>query len=326
MALPQNELSDPAVAAVDYFEPDGRVRTSLLTDYELGGIAIGDPSQGLQVQIWEGQYSGGKVQIKPETGSTWADVLTIADLTEFTFTFDQNMRPAVAYIAAGAAAFYWFDTVPATYVTTALPSAASPVITLDDKRPMQLAANDVLLFYLRSGRVYYRQQRERFGTERDIGAIPSGTTRITRWGMSKAFRLQLEFGGDPSGGGPGPGPAGQYGTAYTDLLTDTLYVESAGDVIPFLETGRRTGIWRTPKFVLASHESYSWAKLVGTLTANVTVRVYRAGALSFTKTVSTNVPFRLGPGRKQPLEIEIESQSTVVSVIVASSAEELAQS
>ena len=51
MSLPAGGLSSSVVAA-DLLEPDNWRRPSLLVDYELGGVALNDPSQGLQVQPW----------------------------------------------------------------------------------------------------------------------------------------------------------------------------------------------------------------------------------------------------------------------------------
>ena len=192
MALPSNAASSTAISA-PFLAPDDIIRSSLLVDYELAGADVNDPSQGLQVQNWEARLSGNAMQCKPVSGSTWTTITSVASVTELALAFDQNMRPAVAYVAGGVAYFYWYDTTPAAYVTTTLTSATSPICSMDDKRLAESQSRDMILCYIRAGTVYYRQQRDRFTIERSLGAVPSGKTRIRRWGMSEIYRFQLEF-------------------------------------------------------------------------------------------------------------------------------------
>lgn len=192
MAMPENQLSpDPIMG--DYLSPDDRIRSSLLIDYELGGIGIGDPSQGLQCQVWETRLFTGIIQTRPESGGVWYDIVSGASITEISLAFDQVMRPSVAFVDSGNSKFYWYDANSTSYVTTDLIGATSPVVMMDDKRDMEVGLNDVLLFYLLSGRVKHRRQRDRYLIEYDLAAVPTGTTRIRRSGMTRANRIMLEF-------------------------------------------------------------------------------------------------------------------------------------
>jgi hypothetical protein len=197
--MPLNQFSPDAVPGA-YLSPDGRARSSLMVDYELGGVAIGDPSQGLQVRVWEARAGAGFIEVRPESGGAWTAVTGGASITEISFSFDQNMRPTVAYMDGGVAKHYWYNALTASWTTSEYPGATSPVVLLDDKRDWQSATSDVLLFYLKAGRVMHRVQRERFMNEYDLAAVPAGKTRIVRCGMTDVGRIQLEFGGDP---GPG---------------------------------------------------------------------------------------------------------------------------
>lgn len=192
MAMPDNALSPEPIYGT-FLSPDDRSGTSRLVDYELGGIAIGDPSQGLEVQVWQARLSGGIIQTKPELSGSWYDIVSGADITEIAIAFDQNMRPTVAYVDSGMASFYWYDAAVTNYVTSTFPGATSPVCCMDDKRKMQVGLGDILLFYLRAGRVYHRRQRDRFLIEYDLAAVPENTTRIRRWGMHSGLRIMLEF-------------------------------------------------------------------------------------------------------------------------------------
>lgn len=318
MALPENALSDSPVAAT-MLDPDGRARASLLVDYELGGADIGDPSQGLQVKAWEARVSAGVIQTRPDGVGAWTDVTSDTGITEIALAFDQNMRPTVAYVAAGVAKLYWYDAVAASYVTTTYAGATSPVVTMDDKRPMQVGLNDVLLFYLRAGRVRHRRQRDRYTIEYDLAAIPSGMTRIVRWGMTVANRVQLEFGTD----GTVVSAPGSISEFYTDVQSDTLYVVDGSSVKAFFSTGMRTGTWRSRKHVMPGTTTFAWARANGPGTVSGTLRVYSDGALVLTQVVTSRAPFRVPALRGRIWELEFEGTGDITSLVLASSAQEL---
>lgn len=316
--IPGNGFSTTAQYSA-FLSPDDRVRTSLLVDYEMGGVAIGDPSQGLQVQVWEARVNAGTIEARPESGGAWTPVTSDAGITEIALAFDQNMRPAVAYLASGVAKFYWYDSVAAAYVTTTYAGATSPVVTMDDKRPLQVGLNDVLLFYLRDGRVRHRLQRDRFAVEYDMAATPVGATRITRWGFNEGRRVQLEFGNDPAATPPSVG----YGCFYVDMVQDLMYVVDGTTVLPFLTTGRRTGLWRSGKLIRPTHESFAWLQVNGPGSLSVTVRVYCDGALVNQLSVTSRNPVRLKAMRGRIWEIEAEGQGNITQIRMAASVEEL---
>src|SRR5690606_12695294 len=86
-------------------------------------------------------------------------VLEIAGVTEFQFTFDQNMQPVIAYLTADGAFLYWFDATLPGFTTLVLPAGSrSPRISLDDKRAasgVTSGASDVILTYLRDDALYF---------------------------------------------------------------------------------------------------------------------------------------------------------------------------
>lgn len=192
MAMPENQLTPEPVLG-EYLSPDDRLRSSRLVDYELGGIAIGDPSQGLDVRVWQARVAVGVIQTKPEGSGDWYDITSGAAISEISLAFDQNMRPCVAFVDAGVASFYWYDPTAINFVTSTFPGATSPMCCMDDKRRMEVGANDVLLFYLLSGRLMHRRQRDRYLIEYDLAPIPTDMTRIKRVGMTQANRIQISF-------------------------------------------------------------------------------------------------------------------------------------
>jgi hypothetical protein len=159
-------------------------------DWELGGIALNDSSLGLQVQRWTFALDGDAVTVTPD-GGTPTVLFTAAGITELSGAFDSNMAPAAAYVQAEVLKLYWFDTAIPGYATTTF-DGENPRLTLDDKRPLHAADRDVLLIYLRAGSIYYRQQRDRYGVEYLLGALPAGTERLGRVGMGTTNRVQIE--------------------------------------------------------------------------------------------------------------------------------------
>lgn len=194
---------NPAVTIVNptivspYLYPDN-LQLSETEDYELGGIGLSDPSQGLEVQAWKmevlGTGAGTYISVSaPNTPPT--TLLSVPDISWARLTFDQNMHPVIAYIASGLPYLYWWDpTVPGN-VSTPLPTTiTAPCVTLDDKRPLAtlLGQSDVVLCYINNNNLCYRLQRDRYGTEyvwvNNIDNIIA-SARVFNIGMTVGMRL-----------------------------------------------------------------------------------------------------------------------------------------
>jgi hypothetical protein len=191
--LPQNAVSSVAVPST-FLSPDNTASNRLI-DIERGGIALNDPSQGLNVQDWTCfiAANGTDVQVKPDSGSP-ITLLSQGGIEELAFTFDQNMRPCVAYRVADIAYLRWFDSVSQTFAVTAFAATRNPKLALDDKRITQIAVNsDIIFAYMRGNIVYYRQQRDRFQIERLVrSGVPDGLA-LVRIGMGQNLRFQFEI-------------------------------------------------------------------------------------------------------------------------------------
>lgn len=186
MALPDDVLSTTPVNAA--FIGARALPVTRTVDYEDGGIAVQDPSRGSQYQRWRGRLLGENIILDaPEVESFVA--LSGPDITEISFTFDQNMRPAIAYVQSGVAKLWWFDTVAGEQVVTEYPGAITPRVILDDKRFTQTLNSDVILGYVRDGALYYRQQRDRFTIERLLDAGPH--VGLVKIGFNVQLRLQF---------------------------------------------------------------------------------------------------------------------------------------
>ena len=180
-----------------FLYPDNVSTDNELEDYEMGGIALQDPSQGLQYQVWKGFWDPltTTAYLEPADTSIPIPIFTESDVVEFCFTFDQNMRWAAAIrTSANLLKFRWYDTAAAAYVTTDISNVRSVRLTLDDKRLLQtqFGNTDIIITTLTTGGVLgWSLQRERFiNWYNYAGRTFPSRARITHFGMSQTLRLQ----------------------------------------------------------------------------------------------------------------------------------------
>lgn len=188
--IPQGRLSSVTLFA-PFMGARGDSGIGPILDREDGGIALNDPSEGLLYQPWLGVCDGVSITLSaPNTAPvTW---ITGAEISEFSFSFDQNMRPAVAYVEAGIAKLNWFDVAVNQQVTTVYDDTyRNPRMSLDDKHRLASDTSDVIFAYLRGGSLYYRQQRDRYLTEYLLASGVQG--RLNRIGLNRQNRMQFEL-------------------------------------------------------------------------------------------------------------------------------------
>ena len=138
---------------------------------------------------------GSEVRLSATPYTAETVLITVADITEVSLAFNQSMAPHLAYVSAGVAKLWWFDTAVSAMATMVMASdVRSPFLTLDDKRVIAGASNDILMFYLRGNSLYYRQQRDRFQTEYLLKAFTITVAGINKVGMSTGIRLHVEVG------------------------------------------------------------------------------------------------------------------------------------
>lgn len=194
--IPEQRKATPVGGSL--LQPDGRNGVPLTEDYEIGGLALSDPSAGFRVQSWKAEVrnAGTEIWIGPEGDMDSAvKVREDVGITEVTFSFDQLMREVVAYVAAGQAKIWYFDSVASQFQALNI-NGVSPFATLDDKRRIGgfLGENDVLIFYLNNGNLYYRAQRDRYQTEyMFLENVPGPAERILKCGMDTQYRMQVEL-------------------------------------------------------------------------------------------------------------------------------------
>lgn len=190
--MPQNAASIVAVPGL-YPPPDDQVTLPLI-DYEDGGVAIQDPSQGLTGYTWRVYQVNLDVYVQRDT-QTPVLQFSQSGIVELSLAFDQNMRPHIAYATDdGHIHLRWYNSLTHLYTTTDFGIARNPRLTLDDKRQVLSSISDVLLAYIRSDNVLcVRQQRDRFGVEIELvtGILPS--TKLKNIGMNNNYRVQFEL-------------------------------------------------------------------------------------------------------------------------------------
>lgn len=200
--IPAVVLIQPAVI-LPYIPPDD-IEPTALVDWELGGVGLSDPSQGLMYQPWQLQVLGLTVNTAvyvsaPNTPLTL--IFSYPNITWARLAFDQNMRPVISFVAGGLPYYYWWDPFIPGNTTAALPTTViKPCVTMDDKRALstQTGTNDVVMCYINNGNICYRLQRDRYNVEyvwyTNIVNVLANPI-VNRIGMTTGLRLLIELQG-----------------------------------------------------------------------------------------------------------------------------------
>lgn len=184
--MPGDALSSAPVPA--QFVGGRRLYVRHDSDYETGGVALNDPSRGLNYQEWHAYINGDDVMLEAEHVAPVV-LYSAPGIAEISIAFDQNMRPALAFVQDGIAYLRWYDTQLGAQVVTAFPGAENPRITMDDKRATQSLSNDIILAYLKAGVLCTRKQRDRYSIEyTHTSGLDHALIKI---GMNSAGRLQF---------------------------------------------------------------------------------------------------------------------------------------
>lgn len=115
-----------------------------------------------------------------------------------------------------------------------------------------------------------------------------------------------------------------YSATYVDRQKGSIYGASGTTVHKLFGSGSRTGVWRTKLLVLPAQVGFAWLGVESIFDKGpVTVRWYGDGALRYTAVVANREPVRVPVGRWLEHEVEVESDSWVNKVTLASSGDEL---
>lgn len=191
MALPGNTASTLPLPG-NFLLPDAAAAGGVV-DYERGGQGVGNATGGLDLYDWTCYVEASVVKVVRD-GVAPTDVFTQSGITRLSFAFDLNMRPSVAYTTSdGNVYLRWYDSVVENYVITNFGAGRSPCMTLDDKRAFNSANADVILAYITSDQLVYRQQRDRYNTVRVLDTGVANDTVLRNIGMGDNLRLIFEY-------------------------------------------------------------------------------------------------------------------------------------
>lgn len=185
--IPEYKLSSSSVYAPFIGGRAGSIKKDV--DFESGGIAISDPSQGLNYQTWKAYLHDYNVILSSSTQQEFI-AYTGDGITEISFTFDRNMNFTLAFVQNCEAKLYWYDSsIPGMTVTNFGTSYSNPRVTLDDKRDISSNSSDIIFAYVKNSGLYYRMQRDRYEVEYEL--IKSGIKKLKKIGMNNKLRLQF---------------------------------------------------------------------------------------------------------------------------------------
>ena len=190
--LPDGAILSTTPTPSAYLTPDVLV-TSGVMDWERGGVAISDSSEGLNTTSWYAYISGDDAIVGFDVPSEYV-VLTSAGISSVSIAFDRNMRLNIAYEAGGVSYFRWYDALTASDVTDVLTGCRSPRLTHDDKRDISDSTADILCCYLKGDSLCYRLQRDRYDTEYVLYTALPTTVRLRNVGMTTNNRIKFVIG------------------------------------------------------------------------------------------------------------------------------------
>ncbi len=192
--MPDDVLSTTSIPAS--YSGARALSVTKTVDYEDGGKDIQDVSEGLLYQRWRARiFRAGTVDsyIMLDAPSVPEfTVLTLPYLEEMSFSFDQSMRPAIAYVQDGVSFLRWYDsTIPGMATTETGDDVITPRLSFDDKRiigSQGFLVSDLILGYVRNDNLYMRMQRDRFEVEY---LLAEDVKPLIKIGFSRKLRLQF---------------------------------------------------------------------------------------------------------------------------------------
>ncbi len=186
--MPDNEFS--SVAYTGTIQVPVKAPDDLGNAWERGGVALNNPSLGLQVKVWHAYIAPEGVMVEaPDVPASL--VLAGAGITDIDLAFDQNMNPFIAFTQNDVAKFYWHDPLIPGMTTTTLPAGSKrPRCTMDEKRGFLTDISDILLFYVRDGSLCQRAQRDRYAIEYPMMTVRN-TAAMAHVAMASNLRLHV---------------------------------------------------------------------------------------------------------------------------------------
>lgn len=172
-------------------EPESLKKTGLV-DYEKGGVALGDSSEGLNKYNWELNVVSNTKAMLHREGITPIQVFTYPSKPlDVAFCFDQSMNVVLAWQDKDFNLYLRrYNSATNSFQVLNLGIGKCPRLTLDEKRSEFISNSDVILAYITNKSLVYRVQREGFNTIHVVEEEMLASQRLARIGV-KGFRLQM---------------------------------------------------------------------------------------------------------------------------------------
>lgn len=166
----------------------------LIRDVTIGPIDTQDTSKGLTEKFWATYAIGDDLILEDLITNVTTTILNEPlGLQYVALAFDQNANDVFAYITStNALKLRYFDAQTSTDIVLNLGTATQMLMTMDMKYLPSSLDSDILIFYIRSGAIYYRVQRDKYATEY-ITPITSGATTLESSGMRRDYRFQVVY-------------------------------------------------------------------------------------------------------------------------------------
>ena len=156
-----------------------------------GGIALGDGSQGREVQFWTCSYDDVNINVEAEFSGVAGFSLPVDGVLSCCLAFDSNMAVAICYTKDDGGYLYYFNSLSSMFETLYFPAITSCRVGVDKTTPFFNAQSDVIFGYVdTTAALHWRQQRDRYATEYDVGPV---TKPLVRLGPSEDNRLQFQL-------------------------------------------------------------------------------------------------------------------------------------
>lgn len=188
---PEGKPYEMTTAVYRFVEPKRR-HHNMRVAYAEGGEVIADATKGLTGYTWKAYADiNSRVYVGREDSGNPVYIFQGDDITQVDLTFDQNMRPFIAYVDKGRANYYHFSRATSSYARVPLPIGWTfPRCELDMRDTKDIPNSDIILGYIRGDKLCFGIQRERYLTERVVATDPK---KSMLWRVGKTVDGRFAF-------------------------------------------------------------------------------------------------------------------------------------
>lgn len=174
----------------DYMPPYPAIKKPLV-DYHRGGVALNDASKGLDIQNWKIEVRDNKVYISGDTVEEQEIMLDNEGTIKWiSLAFDHNMHYVIAYsFDDGESYLLYFNLTTNTNSSLPLGKVNTPIVRMDDVRFINSANNDIILSYVKNGKLFCRVQVDKYEVEYQLSE-DNVSANLLQCGITSASRFQ----------------------------------------------------------------------------------------------------------------------------------------